>query len=79
MLFNFGENGRHCIWMKDMRFPLDIIWLNDQQQIVYVKENISPDTYPEQFCPETDSYYMIEINAGEYSKADAPLGDPVTF
>lgn len=79
MLFNFGTNGKHCIWMKDMRFPLDIIWLNDQQQIVYVKENVSPDTYPEQFCPEADSHYVIEINAGEYSKTGAQLGGPVTF
>jgi uncharacterized membrane protein (UPF0127 family) len=29
MLFIFGESDFHGIWMKDMRFPLDILWLRE--------------------------------------------------
>ncbi|MDO8617855.1 MAG: DUF192 domain-containing protein [Candidatus Uhrbacteria bacterium] len=28
MLFKMGETRRHTFWMKGMRFPLDIIWIN---------------------------------------------------
>ncbi len=79
MLFNFGKNDKHCIWMKDMRFAIDIIWLDDEQRIVHTEENVTQDTYPDQFCSETDSYYVIEVNAGEFAPTRAGQYEPVSF
>lgn len=31
MLFVFDRPARHGIWMKDMRFPIDIFWLQETQ------------------------------------------------
>ncbi|HSX44401.1 MAG TPA: DUF192 domain-containing protein [Candidatus Saccharimonadales bacterium] len=79
MLFVFQAAGQDCFWMKDMHFPLDIIWLNDQKQAVYIKENATPQSYPEQFCPDKLARYVVEVNAGVAKGAGLKLGDTVRF
>jgi uncharacterized membrane protein (UPF0127 family) len=39
--------------MKDMRVPLDIIWLSDTGDIVHIERSVSPDSYPRVFYPGT--------------------------
>ena len=46
MLFVFPQNGKYSFWMKDMRFSIDILWLSANGRIVYMAQNVSPDTYP---------------------------------
>lgn len=41
MLFIFDKSERHGFWMKDMKFPIDIIWIRDRK-IVGVEKNIPP-------------------------------------
>ena len=62
MLFNFKEIDRHCIWMKDMKFNIDIAWLDASAKVIDVKENVSPDTYPESFCQDNTAF-VIETKA----------------
>lgn len=62
MLFIFDRPDTQCIWMKDMRFPLDIIWLDGTKTVLKQMENVNPDTYPQNFCVD-NSQYVIEINA----------------
>lgn len=66
MLFLFDQSGRYPFWMKGMNFPLDIIWLKkvsgDTFQVVYVAENVGPDTYPQSFDPGADADAVLEIN-----------------
>lgn len=42
MLFVFEQSARHSFWMKDMKFPIDIIWLDSDEKVVYIKENMQP-------------------------------------
>ena len=74
MLFTFPENGRHGIWMKDMRFAIDIVWLDDQNRIVHIEKEIAPETYPEVFTPEHDTRYVIEMHAGRASELLLEVG-----
>lgn len=77
-LFAFGSTGRHSIWMKDMNYPIDIIWLDESGMIVHIVENVSPDTYPESsFTPPTPARYVIETNAGFVSSSTVTVGDEV--
>lgn len=64
LLFMMGSTGHHSFWMKDMNFPIDIIWFNDDLEVVDITENISPDSYPEVFKPAVPARYVLEINAG---------------
>jgi len=62
-LFIFEREDYHGIWMKDMLFPLDIIWLNNEQEVVHIEKNVSPDTYPDSFVPSVPARFVIEVNA----------------
>jgi uncharacterized membrane protein (UPF0127 family) len=68
MLFIFEENDYHGIWMKDMLFPIDIIWLNESFVVVDFKKNVLPETFPEIFKPKSKAKYVLELNAGSIEK-----------
>jgi uncharacterized protein len=70
MLFVFDENDQHGIWMKDMNYPIDILWISENYNIVNIKKNVSPDTYPQVFKNNKPARYVLELPAGsidEYS------------
>lgn len=64
MLFAFPQADFHGFWMKDMNFPIDIVWINEQMKVVYLKENVQPQTFPEIFKPDQKALYVLEVNAG---------------
>lgn len=62
MLFVFPESAFHTIWMKDMRFPIDIIWIDEEGSVISIDKNITPDTYPRLFRPARPARYAVETN-----------------
>ena len=67
MLFDFGQSGDWQIWMKDMNYPMDILW-TDNNGTVLGKSKMPPQSYPEVFSINKPSYYVIELNNGEIAK-----------
>lgn len=76
-LFAFGTEGEHAIWMKDMNYSLDIIWVAESGRIVHIEENVSPTTYPESFASPKPAWYVIEANAGFVASTSLSVGDEV--
>lgn len=76
-LFAFGVAGSHSIWMKDMNYPLDIIWFDNDGVIVHIEENVSPSTFPESFASPEPAWYVIEANAGFVASNTIAVGDEV--
>lgn len=74
--FAFRDTAYHGIWMKDMRFPIDILWLDTALRIVGIKENARPDSYPSIFRPPQPARYVLEIAAGFCAAHGVHLGDP---
>lgn len=64
MFFVFPRAGKHGIWMKEMQFPIDIIWLDEDLRVVTIAERVHPDTFPESFYPDEVAHYVLEVNAG---------------
>ena len=64
MLFVFDTDGLWNIWMKDMRFPIDIVWADVDGKVVTVALDIAPETYPEVFSPSSPARYVLELPAG---------------
>jgi hypothetical protein len=64
MLFIFDRENFHGIWMKDMNFHIDILWINESYKIVGIKKDAKPDTFPETFYPKTISKYVLELSSG---------------
>lgn len=76
-LFAFGTEGEHSIWMKDMNYSIDIIWVAKNGTVVHIEENVSPDTYPESFSSPKPAWYVIETNAGFVQRNVVAVGDQV--
>lgn len=79
MLFEFNRPGPYCFWMKDMRFPLDIIWLDNQKRVVFIEPHLSPQTYPRSYCSDKSARYVVELNAGQAQQAGLKTGTLVNF
>lgn len=77
MLFVFADDSEECFWMKDMRFPLDIIWVDSNKRVTHIERNLSPSTYPKQFC--ATAQYVIELNAGQAARSDISEGAKLDF
>lgn len=75
MLFIFDEPSKYPFWMKSMNFSIDIIWLDTQGTIVYVKENAQPSDYPNAYYPNKDAQYVMEFNAGFVQNNSLKIGD----
>lgn len=81
MLFQFPQAGRYAFWMKDMKFPLDFIWIKDNKVVeithnVVVEPNIS-DAELHMYLPQEEIDSMIEVNAGWAEKNKVRVGDSV--
>ena len=79
MLFDFKQNGYWQIWMKEMNFAIDILWLNNQKQVVGVKTEALPQNYPESYGAEQQSQYVIELPAGSVNERNIKIGDTLTW
>jgi len=79
LLFIFENQGKFGFWMKDMFFSIDIIWINEQGRIVYIKKNATPESFPEVFTPTTNVKYVLEVLAGFSDKNYILVGDSVEF
>ncbi len=74
MLFVFPNDREHGIWMKDMQFPIDIIWIDSAKQIIHIKKNVQPESYPETFRPGSPARYVLEIPAGTSEESGIAIG-----
>lgn len=77
MLFVFDRPSEQCFWMKDMRFPIDMIWLNERQVITKIESDVQPSTYPNQFCAQ-ETKYVVELNTGEAKHSNLAVGQQLS-
>lgn len=64
-LFIFDRPDLYGFWMKDMHYPLDIVWIDEAQTVVGVAAAVTPESYPEVFYPPAPVRYVLELNTGE--------------
>jgi uncharacterized membrane protein (UPF0127 family) len=80
LLMKFDGDNTWGIWMKDMKIPLDIVWLNKDKQVVYIVKNASPELSTSQtFTPKATARYVIELPAGGVDKAGIKSGMVADF
>lgn len=80
MLFVFDKESRYSFWMKNMLFPIDIIWLDKDKKVVAVKERapVCADAC-EVYHSNRDAQYVIETEAGFIQAHQVKPGDQVNF
>lgn len=82
MLFVFENKAQYGIWMKDMKFAIDIIWLDENKRIVDIIANVPPESGKKDnqltiYKPRTSALYIMEINAGLSDLNGLQIGDQV--
>lgn len=60
MLFYFDPPQDVQFWMKDVNIPLDIVFIDDDEEVIKVQEGIPND---ETFIEAPDVAYVLEVNA----------------
>lgn len=80
MLFPFGKEGYNAFWMKNMKFPIDIIFIKNGKIIKIYKDVPPPQTPDSQlpiYKPGDVSDTVLEINSGLSDKYGFENGDSV--
>jgi len=81
MLFVFDGPDFHTIWMKNCKFPIDIVWLDEEHKVVHVEESAPPckaDPCPV-YPPLRRASYVVELNAGQARREKAAVGTSLDF
>lgn len=84
MLFVFDKSDTYAIWMKDMKIPVDIIWVDQDKKVVDIAQNALPepgksDEELKIYRPKGPAKYVLEINAGLSKLHNLQVGDVVNF
>lgn len=81
MLFVFDRLGFHGIWMKNCRFPIDIVWLDEERRVVHVADSVP--FCEEEPCPVYSplraALYVLEIGAGQARREGVTVGITLDF
>ena len=69
MLFVFDKQGYHSFWMKDTLIPLDIIWLDEDWQVVDYLAFAQPQgarsfTDLPTYKPKSPARFVLELPGG---------------
>ncbi|MEI7720179.1 MAG: DUF192 domain-containing protein [bacterium] len=79
MLFVFDPPSVPGFWMKDMRFSLDIIFIDETGNVITIYPNLSPDTYPHSFHPTAPARFVLEVPAGFAEAHAIVVGQRLSF
>jgi len=79
MLFIFSEPDLHGMWMKNMNFSIDIIWLDNNRNIIEINKNIPVCQQQEcvSYGTSSSSSYVLELPAGTVDKLNLKLNDQI--
>ncbi len=81
MLFIFEYEDKYGFWMKNMKFPIDIIWIDSDLKVVDIKKNAEPciEEPCETYYPSDRARYVLEVPAGYFEERSIRIGDRGVF
>ena len=84
MLFVWEEPGVQTLLMKEMRFPLDFLWLDENRRVVSIEANVpaqpgASDSELIRYSSGAPVRYAIELDAGMIAALGIAVGDTVKF
>ena len=68
MIFIFLQEWNYWFWMKDMKFDIDLLWIDKNWKIIWYINNFKKETYPEIFFSQKNIKYVIELNSQAIEK-----------
>lgn len=78
MLFIFPDVAMHSFYMKNTEFPLDIIFIDENQRVASFQKNAQP-LNEAGLSSQVPVKYVLEINAGLSDRWNLIEGDSIAF
>ncbi len=84
MLFVFNDTRQWQFWTMNMKFSIDMVWLDADGKVVYIVENAEPciDAAHASSCtfsPDEPASYVLEVNAGFVQEHNITEGSVMRF
>lgn len=80
LLMVFETEDKHGIWMKDMKVPIDIVWLDSSKKVIHIVTNAAPELSTDHtFTPTKPAKYVLELRAGATAQFTVKIGDTADF
>jgi len=81
MLFVFEEEGMYSFWMANVKFSLDILWLDKEKRIVHIERLVPPcKKLPcPSYSPKYPAMYVLELTSGSVDEHKLRLYDRLEF
>jgi len=80
MLFVYNLEGEYSFWMKNTLISLDIIWIDDNYEIVYIEHSAQPcGVICDSITPGSIAMYVLEINGGISKEVRLNVGGRLSF
>jgi len=75
------KGEKYGFWMKNTLISLDIIWIDENKEVVFIKRNAKPCRADpcEIFKPDKNAKYVLEINGGLAERIGLRVGDSLEF
>lgn len=76
LIFKFEKEEKVPLHMLFVFYPIDVLFLNKEKQIIELKEHFEPwKTY----SPQSKAMYIVEAPQGSIAKAKIQLHDEIDF
>lgn len=84
MLFVWDQPAEYTLWMKDMRFALDFVWLDEDHRVTAITPDVphqpgASDSELVRYSSGPGAVYAIELNAGSAERFGIETGDQLEF
>ncbi len=81
LVFVFEQSDFHGLWMKNCKFPIDMVWLDEAQRVVHVAEAVPPCQQGPcpVYSPMRRASFVLEVNAGQARREKAVIGSTLRF
>lgn len=81
ILFIFDSEAQHNFWMKNVKFPIDIVWIDSNFMVVDITRGALPCvTEPcTLYSPGEPARYVLEVSGGFASGNGVEIGNVALF
>ncbi len=78
----FSGKGAASIIMFNMKFSIDIVWLDKSRRVVDIVRNAKPEKsmfFGKSYAPKKHSSYVLELKSGTVGRLGIGIGDELNF
>lgn len=79
MLFVYSYPSNYAFWMKNTKFSLDIIFLDETGKIINIHKNTEPLDINKKYEAQSYYWYVLEVRAGFSDKYNLKPGDIINI